>query len=229
MMRPWLTGVATLRYSSAVNIVWDGNSIQAGTGLGVGEVTASRVMALAPIAGSGATSSNVAVAGQTIRQMNGLDLGSAADVTSAFASGKKNILVIWEWRNSTWGNANSAARTAAQSLQDMRDYIAARRSAQAWHAVVMLTSLPSSGTTAQADTIDEINSYIRQYYRDMGADLLVDVQQSGSPFSFRGDVPLNFQLTQQYWQETSTWTHLSAAGHAVIAPMVSAAMRRIKA
>jgi len=201
----------------------------AGTGLGVGEDIASQTLALAPLADSAAVSSKVAIAGQTTRQMNGLDTGSAADVDGAWEAGKLNILLVWEIRNSIWGNAESPARTWQEAVQDMADYIAARRAANSWHSIILFTALPSSGSTDQANSIEAANAYVRANYRLIGADLIVDVQRDGSPFKFSGDIPLNFQLTQSLWSESSTWTHPSAEGQAVVAQYVSSTLRRISA
>lgn len=218
-----------LKYNSGVKIVWDGNSLVQGAGATVETNAPSWAASYAPLAGSGAITINRGIGGQTIRQMNGLDTGSAADVDSDFDVSKKNILIVWETRNQIWGNGASTAKTWQEVMTETTAYIAARRAAHPWHAVVLLTALPSFGTTAQATSIESANTYMRSNFRVMGADILVDVQHPTSPFKFRGDSALAFQLTQSLWSETSTWTHLNSDGYQIVARLVSNGLRRVRA
>lgn len=214
-----------LRMSAAVKVTYDGNSLVAGAGASV--PMPSQVAALAPLAGSGATMANIGVSGQTLRKMNGLDGGSAADVDGEWSSGRRNVLVIWEATNSI----HYFGRTVAQGVQDLVDYIAARKAAHPWQ-VVLLTCLPrfqadQGGVYGKDTQLVAFNARARAEYRSWGADVLVDVRAPGSVFDFDGTVSGNFDSTQSLWAETSEWVHLNDAGYAVVAKWVAAGLRRL--
>jgi hypothetical protein len=224
MLGPQVMGARRLKMSSTVNIVWDGNSLVAGAGADNTTRCSAQVANLPPVAGSGAATANIGVSGQTWRQMNGLDSGLTTDVESAWISGKKNVLICWETRNSIF-----TGRTWQQAVQDGIDYIAARRLSKVWHSVILINCLPSYALDGKAEALDSANAYMAANFRAMGADILIDVQTPGSPFRFTGNSMLPFQLTQSLWAETSNWTHLNAAGYAIVAGLVAGALRRLPA
>lgn len=197
-----------MKPSSALNVVWDGNSLVAGSGAsGSSKYLPAQTMALAPLVGSGATSVNCGVSGQSFRMMNGLDSGSAADVDAAWASGKYNVLVPWEITNTI----AFYGRSVAQCVQDCIDYIAARKAVHPWR-VILPTALPRYG--ASDALLVQFNALARANYRAWGADALVDIRAPGSKFDFDGTLASGFQATQSLWSDTSAWVHLNDAGYA---------------
>jgi hypothetical protein len=211
-----------LRPSGTVKLVFDGNSLMASQ-------MPSKVAALSPLVGSGATYVNLGIGAQTLRMMNGLDGGSADDVNGAWEAGKRNVLVIWEASNAI----AYFGRTVPQGIQDLIDYIAARRTLHPWQ-VVLLTCIPrfqpnQGGTYGHDVDLVEFNRRARLEYRSWGVDVLADVRAPGSVFDFDGTVAANFTATQSLWAEGSDWVHLSDAGYAVVAECVAAALRRLPA
>lgn len=204
--------------SSDMNVVFDGNSLVFGIGATVGTL-ATRTMANAPMAGSGASSSNVAISSQTWRSMNGLDGGSTADVDGAWQADKYNVLVAWESTNTINGG-----RSPAQCLQDCADYIAARQAVHPWR-VVLLTTIPRY-TFEDAD-LQSWNVLIKKTYRQIGADVLVDARVGR--LNFDGTTAAGFQATQDLWNEVSAWIHLNDSGYQMVSEWITAGLRRLPA
>jgi hypothetical protein len=205
-----------------LNVVFDGNSMTAGTGSTGGQTFPVQTMAALDV--SGAVSSNLGVSGQTWRMMDGRDSGSAADVDAAWVDGRRNVLVAWETTNSTF----SGARTAAQIISDTQSYITDRLSAHPW-TIVLVGALPRGGAgyTAQNQTIIDVNDHFAANYEAMGAHAYADTRQTGSVFDFFGDVDASFTATQAYWSEMSAWVHPNNAGYAVVAGYVAAAINSV--
>lgn len=222
----------TFRPSSAHNLVFDGNSLV----LGVGASTPlpGALMADRFLAGSGAAMVNLGVGGQTWRQMDGFDGGSASDVDGAYVAGKANVLLAWETTNSVF----NAARTAQQTIADAGSYLARRLAAHPDWTIVLLTSLPRQTGPALGSgqaPIDAANAVLaavddafRANYRAMGAQALVDVRAPGSPFALSAYAPADFEAATPYWAEgPGARVHLNDAGYGLVARMVVRTLRRI--
>lgn len=228
---PAATG--SIVFDSTLNIVFDGNSLVAGQG---GAQNIPRCMAMtAPIATStsvgflpaptvvsspptiyqsskGVRLTNLGVNGQTWRQMNGLDVGSSADVDGAFDATKTNILLAWEWTNAIC----NTKRTVAQVIQDATDYATARRAAHPWAKIFTGTALPrmdSSTDQALVDSenalLDQVNTYLRTNYAAMGFDGIFDVRQAGTYYDMQGDYTIAHFNTMAsdpntYWASNDT-------------------------
>jgi len=215
------------------NYVMDGNSLVAGAGSTAGLTLTTQAAKLSPLNGT-TPIINLGVGGQTARMMNGFDGGSSADIDAAFVAGRKNILLLWEGTNSIVIN-----RTAAQALQDMSDYIAARRLANAWDKVVVIGTIPRYQTGAYWADIDVLNAHLVTFNESLsaspttyGADAYVDVRASGSPFALPDYSLATFERTETLpmWATTDTvgWRiHLSNAGYAYIAQCLSSKLKQI--
>ena len=228
-------GAARIRDWSKVNLVVDGDCLPAGYGASSASTAFPAQLAqLAPINGV-ISAVNVAVSGQTTRQMDGLDGGSATDVDGAFVAGKVNVLVVWgEPTNSIC----DAGRTAAQAFADLQSYIANRRATNKWSAIIIGTTLPrQSGnayTNSQAD-IDTMNGLLASFntmllanHRSLGADAVFDVRQSGSPFAFADYSATSFAANNNLWNEgAGSRVYLTDAGYAIIAGYAATQMRRL--
>lgn len=227
-----LSAKPRLKFTSAVNLVFDGNSLFFGEGATASQFRVpDQVMALAPVAGSGATrtGSGNPVSGQTWRQMNGLDGGSTADVDGAWSAGKTNILIIWETTNSVY----NGGRTGLQAAQDCADYIAARKALNPWK-VVLLTTIPREQGSNQTDRdaknaqLAAADNFMRGNYRAMGADVLCDVRVAGSPFAFASYLPSDFTAAGDVWKAgESPRIHLNDSGYSVIAGLIGSSLRRV--
>lgn len=224
----------TLRYSSSVNIVFDGNSLVYGDGATVPlpQVVAGR----APISGSGAAMTNLGIDGQTWRQMDGLDGGSSADVDGAYAPGKTNILIAWETTNAVC----NTHRSATETIGDLTSYIANRKAVHPdWHIVLMTTLPRQAGSQLGTDqasidtanaTLNAVDDHLRAHYRALGAQALVDVRAPGSPFRFTSYTPADFDATATYWSEASgSRIHLNDTGYLLVASMIALTLRRLSA
>jgi hypothetical protein len=195
------------------NVVFDGNSLvsgEASTGAG-GQTLPQKMAARTPVLTYGGVCPNLGGSGQTWRQMSGLvGAYTAADVDNAYTPGRENILVCWETTNSI-----ATGRTVSEAVADCTEYIAARKAKRAWSAVILLTALPRSIIDP---SLRSWNTYALANYLAMGADYIVDVRQSGSPFNFAGEVDANFVAVQPLFYETSSpWTHLTDAGYVYVA------------
>lgn len=225
-------GAPALRPSSAVKYIVDGNSIYAnGSG---GLPMDIHLAANAYFSGTVAVFAGCAIAGQTWRQMTGLDGGSSADVDAAMDVTKTCVLICAEGTNSI-GNAG---RTALQAQQDCTDYIAARRAA--WLAkggaakklrVVLCGAPPRDGTSgARAASTTEYNNLCAAAYKAMGADVFVNYRIGSSPFNHSGSDPGPFIARQDLWTETTMWLHPNSAGRVIMAQMIiDNGLRRLRA
>lgn len=225
MIGPIMPGVPRVKFNaSTVNIVCDGNSLTQG----VGNPSApypSMLASLAPLNGT-IPVTNLGVSGNTIGQMI-----SAARPDPYWVAGKTNILAVWPGTNEIYGGS-----TAAQAVQDLKTYIAARKALHPW-IVVLLTCLPRQQSTEAASitlnaTLNTYNATLRASYRDIGADALVDVQQPGSPFAFSDYTDATFAAafaTGLWAPSESPHVHLSGYGYFKIASMVAAALKRLPA
>lgn len=219
MTYPWQRGRTYRRWDSSLNVVFDGNSLVSGVGASSGHTLPDQVMGLAPVTGIGASYSNLGISGQTWAMM----IASDADVDAAWATGKTNVLVCWESTNAIFVDGDSAIVTASYAA----GYVQNRRIAKNWDAVVMLTTIPRSGSTAQCQALVDSDDILRRNWRSYGIDALVDVRAGSSPFNFLGDNSANFTAQQGLWNETSGWTHLTDSGYAIIAAMVADTLKRI--
>jgi lysophospholipase L1-like esterase len=219
-MMPILGGVARLKFDSSVAATFDGNSLVEGVGWGAtnsSKTVSSQLALLAPISSQFAIT-NLGIGGQTFRQMNGLDAGSSSDVDSAYVAGKKNILFVWEGCNTI-----NKGRTPQQAIADATDYIAARKAVHPW-IVVILNTLPFETSASLNADLLTYNALLAQNYKAMGAALLVDVRQPGSPFAFTDYVAGNY--TSTYWYDQ---IHLNNTGYGVIAQFIATAIKRLPA
>lgn len=235
MLRP--AGFKRLTYSaSAVAATIDGNSLVAGSlASGPSFYLSAQVAALAPISGQFSIT-NRGIGSQTIRQMNGLDGGSATDVDGSYVAGKTNILIVWEGTNSI----QSAGRTGLQAASDMADYCSARLAANPWR-IIILTALPryESGaalgrTINQVNAeIDTFNAAVRSQWRSMGAVGYCDVRPSGGPFDLPDYTLASFERAQTIglWGADAggNHVHLNDAGFAYVAQQLALALKRVRA
>jgi hypothetical protein len=220
------------RPSGAHALVFDGNSLV--QGVGAATPLPAALMGRPFFAGSGAAMVNLGVGGQTWRQMDGLDGGSAADVDGACAAGRTDILLAWETTNSVF----NAGRTVQQTIGDARAYVANRLAAHPDRVVVLLTSLPREAGPAVAPdrasveaanaVLSAVDDHFRAAYRAMGARALVDLRGPSSPFAFTGYAPADFDAAGPYWAEgPGGRIHLNDAGYGLVADMIVAACRRM--
>ena len=167
-----LSNVAKIRFSTAnTTVTCDGNSITAGIvhTSGPAAYYPAQLSNLSPIKGQ-FTAANFGGSGQTTRQMNGLDGGSASDVDGAYVAGKKNILIAWEGTNSI--DPVAAGRNGIQAAQDMADYVAARIAIHPGWIILVMTTLPfiraawtQATTNAVNANVDTANSIMRANHR----------------------------------------------------------------
>lgn len=219
------TGLPTLRPSSSLKIILDGNSIFYGYG---GTAMHTLLGADPWLSGTGATLANVAISAQTWRMMNGLDTGSASDVDGAFASGKTNILVCMEGTNSIATAIGN--KTGAAAFSDATDYIAARKAANPTLRVVLCGTLPRDGSEGHNNTEQAAyDALCRVNYRAVGAEAFIDWRAGTSIFNHDGTSAARFTADQTYWYESSAWIHPNTAGQTVMKNMLVGTLRRLRA
>lgn len=216
-----------MKYNGNAHIVFDGNSLFTGS-----PSVPDLAVASAPVSGSGTTSANVAIAGQTWRMMNGQDGGSTTDVNGAFSASRQNVLVLWEHTNAIC----NVGSTANQCYQDMLDYIAARRAVSPGCPILVLGTIPRQGFTLTAaySNVKQINAALQQ------VDLLVQqnaaaigvefmsLRQPGSVFNFSGFDEADFAASGDIWVEgVGARVHLNNSGKALVAERVVLGLQRL--
>lgn len=225
-MNPALIGAPRLRFNpQTVNVHCDGNSLTAG----IGNPSApypSMLACMDPLRGV-ITPTNTGVSGNTTQQMT-----AAARPDPYWVAGKTNILIAWEGTNSllpTGGN-----RTPQQAVADMQTYIAARLAVHPW-LVVLVNCLPRQQSSEAASitmnaNINAYNALLAAKYRSMGARVLVDLQQTGSPFAMQSytDQAFSDAFATGLWAPTeSPHVHLSGYGYAKVAKMIADGLKRL--
>lgn len=262
---PAAPAAGSIVFDSTLNLVFDGNSLVAGQGgaqniprcaAKTAPISTSTAVNFLPdataLAGSptnkwqsdkGVIVRNLGINGQTWRQMNGLDGGSATDVDGAYdtTAGIQNVLVAWEWTNAIC----NSHRTVSQVVQDATDYVTARRAAHPWAKIFTGTALPrmnSSTDQSIVDSdnslIDQVNAYLLANYKAIGFDGVFDVRTSGTYFDMGGDYTIAHfnamaSASGTYWATSasgdgSTHVHLNSDGYwyltgQFIVPMLQAA------
>jgi hypothetical protein len=215
--------VPPLKPSASVKVVFDGNSLVQG----IGATSTPLPVAFASLVPGVASVSNFGGSGQTWRQMNGLDGGSAADVDGAFDATKTNVLFAWETTNSVC----NVGRSAVQAIQDATDYIAARRALHPGWKIILVTSIPRQVGLALNQTMATVDATFLANYRAMGADAVVDVRRPGSYFNFADYSDATFANDPSgYWFEAAGGrTHLRDPAYQLIAGWCREAFKRLRA
>ena len=215
--------VPPLKPSSTVKVVFDGNSLVQG----VGATSTPLPTAFAAQVPGLASVTNLGGSGRTWRQMNGLDGGSSAAVDAAFDASKTNVLFAWETTNSVF----NAGRTAAQTIQDAADYIAARRAAHPGWRIVLLTSIPRQPGLTQNQAMAAVDAAFLANYRAMGDDAVVNVRRPGSYFNFADYSDATFANDPSgYWFEAAGGrVHLRDPAYLLIAGWCREAFKRLRA
>lgn len=227
------TQAKRLKFSSSLNVVFDGNSIVSGSGVTAGvDDYPTKCAALTPMSGSGATFSNVGVGGRQWPVMTSSGVANAAWLT-----GKTNVAATLETTNAL-GNVSNA--TVESVLLLLSQYYASLRAAHPW-VIVHVTTPPMGFSSIVTDqsTRDYRNGLIRQLDLAVmaqpaayGVDVVCDVRQVGSPFAFADYLPQRWTDTSSLWSagELSTYgaaTHMSVAGYAALAGIVAAKLARL--
>lgn len=215
--------IPPLKPSASVKVVFDGNSLVQG----IGATSTPLPTAFGNLVGSTIASvSNLGGSGRTWRNMNGLDGGSSASVDAAFDPAKTNVLFAWETTNSVC----NVGRTAAQTIQDATDYIAARRAAHPTWRIVLLTSIPRQQADPANQTLAAVDAAFLANYRAMGADAVVNVRRQGSYFNFADYSAGTFANDPNgYWYEAAGGrVHLRDPAYQLIAGWCLEAFKRVR-
>jgi hypothetical protein len=226
-MGPILGGNPYLRYSSAVKITCDGNSLTNGHGDGTPYPT--QLAALSPLSGA-VTVANLGISGQVTEAMT----SSAADVNAEYVAGKTNVLIAWEGINSL--NNSDTPRQAADA---MWAYIAARLALHPDYLVMLMIAPPRQLGVSEANDIafnaltDQYNVILKNEWRANGVKFLLDIRQAGSFLNLPDYTRATFAASgaQGWWAPaevgTNGLTHYSTQGYGAVAQMVATALRRM--
>lgn len=219
-----LGGLILQKYDSTVNIVFDGNSLVAGTGAsGSSTYLPAQLAALAPLNGAVAMA-NKGNPGDNITDMR--NRGAATDAT--YVSGKKNILFSWEGTNTICRDNSGAGKSGLDAIADLKLWTNERLAAHSDWQIIHMTTIPrfavntwgTDGANAQMQIYDD---YLRNNWRSMGAKGLVDTRSSGI-FTYTTNGP-NGTLAP-YMAEA---IHCNDAGYALIAQYCADVLRRLSA
>lgn len=215
-------------YSSTThNIVFDGNSLIAGTGAST-QYVANKVMA-DPIF-NGMTVKSYGIVGQTWESMQ----SNITDVNASYVAGRRNILIVWEHTNTIV----ALNKTADQSLADMQAYIDAVKAVNDWE-VYALTTLPrrqkhSSKTIAESNAIlIDVNNKMKANWKSLGLDGVIDIRDKNSPFYLSSFENAQWLALDPYINASERmsgngdYIHLNAAGYDLIAKYVVQKLRGI--
>jgi lysophospholipase L1-like esterase len=200
------TAAANPQFGSGGLIVFDGDSLTAGVGAGVGEDYPSDVMRHLPEKLDGV---NVAVPGQTWSDM----LADAETQVDPLQSNTRpvNALVVWAGTNDM-----RRSRAAGRVWSELGKYCSDRRD-RGWTVVVLtvLPCLPRKPHSRFEEERQQLNTIIRARWREV-ADGLADVAADpriGDPAGPDAQV------------YSTDGVHHNAAGNQLIAEVVAAALR----
>jgi hypothetical protein len=213
------------------NIVFDGNSLFANqvdvngvysNDYRIGEI----LMTKAPISGR-MTYKNLARGGATFKSMISGTNGQSgiAEVTAAFEVGKQNALFFIEGVNTALTpRPDGSAATAADLIQDCKDYIAAAKNPStgnpAWRMYAVLAfpykddASPSAGNAA----IDGYNAYIRENYAAMGLEGYVETRRPGGVLPYQAPYTYPYINQSGYYKDD---VHLNYNGNVVVAQYIA--------
>jgi hypothetical protein len=223
---------AYLQYSSAVKIIWFGNSLMAGLGLEATPLLSvpKQAEARAPLLGTGVVTVNLSQSGASFAQLRASYL---AAVIAAVDADKTCLVPIWEICNSI---CNITKRTPTQTISDATLLIADLLSARPRANPVLLTSIPreriSGDGTLQAERtqafndMKEVDAYFLANYLSMGAVACCNVR-AGNAFDFPDGLSSRFDATSTYWQDPSDRIHTSGVGNTPIAINLCATLAQI--
>ncbi len=219
-----LSGAGFTKYGSGVNIVFDGNSLVAGTGAS-GSLTylPAQLAGLAPLSGA-VTVKNLGSPGDNITDMR--NRGAATD--NAYVAGKKNILIAWEGTNTICRDNSGAGKTGLAAAADLVAWTQDRLAAHPDWKIVHMTTIPrfavntwgTDGANAQMQIYDD---YLRNNWRAMGSKGVIDVRAAGV-FVYTSGGPS--ATLAPYMAEV---IHCNDAGYALIAQYCASALRRLPA
>jgi lysophospholipase L1-like esterase len=205
------------RSGPAQLVVCEGNSLTYGSGSSDSS-TQSYPAQLRPKLGQAWAVLNFGIPALSIERMFAREHTTRAAVSAVAAqlpntARHRTIDVVWEGTNSI--RLHDTGETAFQA---MAQFIALRHSQQ--FKVIVLTCLPAKTTEVGPDfdaQAQVYNAMIRKYAADVGADAVVDVAS---------DRRLTDPLSAYYARDHF---HLSEAGYAVVAGLVSRAAQRLAA
>lgn len=228
-----INSVPLVKYTSATaKIVFHGNSLVYGAS-GATDPMPAQVYRSSLI-NQQVICSNQGVNGQTTQDM----INSGGTIDNLFATGKSNVLVVWEGHNSinTLMNGGASGEEAtASAWEQMKTYVAQRLAAKPWK-IVLMTVLPSRrsiDTNATCNSINDAyvayNDLMKAEWRSIGASALVDMVQPGSPFIMPDWSLASFEAIS-LWSEGDggQWVHLNNEGYGVIAEYVVDKLRRLR-
>jgi len=190
-------------------VVFDGCSLVDDAGVAPEEGMPAQVMALLP---AGLGMKNLGVGGQTT-QMMAADAAEEVDPLYA-ASRPANILVCWEGTNDLILGA-APPYDARQAYRHLAAYCKARQ--RAGFRVVVCTVLPRGRSAAFYEARNALNAELRAHWRSF-ADGLADV---AADKTIGAD---GAETDTAYYRDT---VHLTAAGYAIVAHMVTVAVERM--
>ncbi len=207
------------------HLIFDGDSLMASHASSAGNRVPGRVVAYPPVNGA-ATSSMLAISGQTVQDM----IDTASDVDAAFNPARTNVLI-------TFAGTNGMIDGGAVQADRMRTYLAARKAAHPELLVVLGGLIPryEPGTLTVADRNERMvayNALCRSNWRTWGADAFFDTRPAGGPFDLPDWSLGSFTRaeTLPLWSTADTagvYTHLSDVGAAYVARQISDALRRL--
>jgi lysophospholipase L1-like esterase len=225
-MGPFSDHAAKVRYDTTnTKVICEGNSLVFGYGASAGHAMPQQLQLLLPPGGSVVT--NLGVGGSTFKDLTSMTARASA-VDAMYEAGKQHVLLIWEGTNSIW---NNATYSGADVGRQCADYVAARKAAMPGVKIVLLTTIPrynvspqyGSDLIAPNNKLVDYDSYLKKYWRDMGAHAVIDVRASGV-FSYPGTQNMAASMKPYI----SDPTHLNDAGYGLIAQYCATALRHLR-
>lgn len=196
-------------YGTVSRIIFDGNSLTAGTGSTAGNTYPEQVMANFP----GRTYWNYGVAGQTTTQMDA-DAAAQIDILKRNLYTGQNIVIAWEITNEL-----VAGVSATDAYNNFVTYCTNRRAAG--FKVIACTVLPRSTANQEQFYADrlEVNTNIRANLASFADDI--------ADFALDGRIGYDgAQNNPEYYSDT---THMTDAGYGVADEIVTDALNRLGA
>lgn len=204
-----------------INLHVEGNSISANFYTSIGSLD-HHLMAVEPLASSGATHSCSAVSGSDWADI----ISRGATVDAAWDEGKTNILVLNEHINALY------IGTSVATIQtQVTNYLAARLAAHPWRVVYWRT-LPYGGSATywtMNDNMVILDDWMAANASALGIEVVVDPRVAPA-FAHDGKDAAPFLAYNDHWQENGPhWVHPNDLGKSKFVPLIVAAMATMPA
>lgn len=227
-MGPIMSSRPLVRYTAALtNVVCNGDSLTSGQGASSSAMAYPKQMQLLSPINNQLVVTNTGIGGTNANTW----INDHSAIDAAYVAGKVNVLTIDLGTNGV-GFTNQSGIDEAVRIGTL---CAALLAVHPDWKIGVCTTIPRGIGATQADrnsfnsALESLNAYLKANYKAMGAKILIDMRDPGSPFAFTDYLPETFNSTGLWasGESDTDRTHLNDSGYAAKAAIVAAAIRRM--